>query len=79
MCIRDREISYIHAEAYPAGELKHGPLALVDADMPVISIAPNDQLLDKLKSNLKEVPAVCRQPEGTRCLAGDGQLPAGNG
>lgn len=52
-----KEISYIHAEAYPAGELKHGPLALVDADMPVISIAPNDRLLDKLKSNLKEVQA----------------------
>ena len=52
-----KEIYYIHAEAYPAGELKHGPLALVDADMPVISIAPNDQLLDKLKSNLKEVQA----------------------
>ena len=52
-----KEISYIHAEAYPAGELKHGPLALVDADMPVISVAPNDQLLDKLKSNLKEVQA----------------------
>jgi len=52
-----KEISYIHAEAYPAGELKHGPLALVDKDMPVISVAPNDQLLDKLKSNLKEVQA----------------------
>ena len=52
-----KEISYIHAEAYPAGELKHGPLALVDANMPVISIAPNDLLLDKLKSNLKEVQA----------------------
>jgi glutamine---fructose-6-phosphate transaminase (isomerizing) len=52
-----KEISYIHAEAYPAGELKHGPLALVDADMPVISVAPNDQLLDKLKSNLREVQA----------------------
>ena len=52
-----KEISYIHAEAYPAGELKHGPLALVDAAMPVISVAPNDQLLDKLKSNLKEVQA----------------------
>jgi len=52
-----KEISYIHAEAYPAGELKHGPLALVDEDMPVISIAPNDALLDKLKSNLKEVAA----------------------
>ncbi len=52
-----KEISYIHAEAYPAGELKHGPLALVDSDMPVISVAPNDQLLDKLKSNLREVQA----------------------
>ena len=52
-----KEISYIHAEAYPAGELKHGPLALVDANMPVISVAPNDQLIDKLKSNLKEVQA----------------------
>ena len=52
-----KEISYIHAEAYPAGELKHGPLALVDANMPVISIAPNDLLLDKLKSNLREVQA----------------------
>jgi len=52
-----KEISYIHAEAYPAGELKHGPLALVDATMPVISIAPNDLLLDKLKSNLREVQA----------------------
>ena len=53
-----KEISYIHAEAYPAGELKHGPLALVDSDMPVIAVAPNDQLLDKLKSNLKEVQAL---------------------
>lgn len=52
-----KEISYIHAEAYPAGELKHGPLALVDTDMPVISVAPNDQLLEKLKSNLQEVKA----------------------
>ncbi|MDO8959593.1 MAG: glutamine--fructose-6-phosphate transaminase (isomerizing) [Rhodocyclaceae bacterium] len=52
-----KEISYIHAEAYPAGELKHGPLALVDRDMPVISVAPNDALLEKLKSNLKEVAA----------------------
>jgi len=52
-----KEISYIHAEAYPAGELKHGPLALVDKDMPVISVAPNDELLDKLKSNLREVQA----------------------
>ena len=52
-----KEISYIHAEAYPAGELKHGPLALVDSDMPVIAIAPNDALLEKLKSNLQEVRA----------------------
>jgi glucosamine--fructose-6-phosphate aminotransferase (isomerizing) len=52
-----KEISYIHAEAYPAGELKHGPLALVDKDMPVVAVAPNDALIDKLKSNLKEVQA----------------------
>ena len=52
-----KEISYIHAEAYPAGELKHGPLALVDAEMPVVAVAPNDDLLEKLKSNLQEVRA----------------------
>ena len=52
-----KEISYVHAEAYPAGELKHGPLALVDADMPVVVIAPNDALLEKLKSNMQEVSA----------------------
>jgi glucosamine--fructose-6-phosphate aminotransferase (isomerizing) len=52
-----KEISYIHAEAYAAGELKHGPLALVDAGMPVVAIAPRDALLDKLKSNLQEVRA----------------------
>ncbi|HED16537.1 MAG TPA: glutamine--fructose-6-phosphate transaminase (isomerizing) [Gammaproteobacteria bacterium] len=52
-----KEISYIHAEAYPAGELKHGPLALVDEDMPIISVAPNNELLEKLKSNLEEVRA----------------------
>jgi len=52
-----KEISYIHAEAYAAGELKHGPLALVDEDMPVIAVAPNDALLDKLKSNMEEVRA----------------------
>ncbi|WNK20244.1 glutamine--fructose-6-phosphate transaminase (isomerizing) [Halomonas piscis] len=52
-----KEISYIHAEGYPAGELKHGPLALVDSEMPVISVAPNDALLEKLKSNLQEVRA----------------------
>lgn len=52
-----KEISYIHAEAYPAGELKHGPLALVDDNMPVVAVAPNDELLEKLKSNLEEVHA----------------------
>jgi glucosamine--fructose-6-phosphate aminotransferase (isomerizing) len=52
-----KEISYIHAEAYPAGELKHGPLALIDADMPVVTVAPNNKLLDKLKSNIQEVSA----------------------
>ena len=52
-----KEISYIHAEAYAAGELKHGPLALVDEDMPVIAVAPDDDLLEKLKSNLQEVRA----------------------
>src|SRR5262249_60533602 len=52
-----KEISYIHGEAYPAGELKHGPLALVDSNMPVVAIAPNDALLEKLKSNLQEVRA----------------------
>jgi glucosamine--fructose-6-phosphate aminotransferase (isomerizing) len=52
-----KEISYIHAEAYPAGELKHGPLALVTSAMPVVTVAPNDSLLEKLKSNLQEVRA----------------------
>ena len=52
-----KEISYVHAEAYPAGELKHGPLALVDKDMPVVVIAPNDKLLEKVKSNMQEVKA----------------------
>lgn len=52
-----KEISYIHAESYAAGELKHGPLALVDSDMPVVAVAPNDELLEKLKSNLQEVQA----------------------
>jgi glucosamine--fructose-6-phosphate aminotransferase (isomerizing) len=52
-----KEISYIHAEAYAAGELKHGPLALVDEDMPVVAVAPDDELLEKLKSNLQEVRA----------------------
>ncbi len=52
-----KEISYIHAESYPAGELKHGPLALVDASMPVVAVAPNNELLEKLKSNLQEVRA----------------------
>lgn len=52
-----KEISYIHAESYPAGELKHGPLALVDSDMPIVAVAPNNELLEKLKSNLEEVQA----------------------
>jgi glucosamine--fructose-6-phosphate aminotransferase (isomerizing) len=52
-----KEISYIHAEGYPAGELKHGPLALVDAEVPIVAVAPNDELLDKLKGNLQEVRA----------------------
>ena len=52
-----KEISYIHAEGYPAGELKHGPLALVDDDMPVVAVAPGDDLIEKLKSNLEEVRA----------------------
>ena len=52
-----KEISYVHAEAYPAGELKHGPLALIDNKMPVIAVAPNNELLEKLKSNLQEVKA----------------------
>lgn len=55
--LKFKEISYIHAEAYPAGELKHGPLALVDDDMPVVTVAPNNELLEKLKSNLQEVRA----------------------
>ena len=52
-----KELSYIHAEAYPAGELKHGPLALVDETMPVVAVAPNDELIEKLRSNLSEVKA----------------------
>ena len=52
-----KELSYIHAEGYPAGELKHGPLALVDEDMPVVAVAPNNELLEKLRSNLQEVRA----------------------
>jgi glucosamine--fructose-6-phosphate aminotransferase (isomerizing) len=52
-----KEITYIHAEAYAAGELKHGPLALIDSEMPVVVVAPNDALIEKLKSNLHEVKA----------------------
>ncbi len=66
-----KEISYIHAEAYPAGELKHGPLALVDEDMPVITIAPNDQLIEKLKSNMQEV----RARGGELYVFADGDVP----
>jgi glucosamine--fructose-6-phosphate aminotransferase (isomerizing) len=72
-----KEISYIHAEAYAAGELKHGPLALVDKNMPVIAIAPKDALLEKLKSNLQEVRARGGElhvlaDQDTRMVAGDG-------
>ncbi|RKT62984.1 glutamine--fructose-6-phosphate transaminase [Azonexus fungiphilus] len=72
-----KEISYIHAEAYPAGELKHGPLALVDASMPVISVAPNDELLEKLKSNLQEVRA--RGGELYVFADADSEIPASEG
>ncbi len=72
-----KEISYIHAEAYPAGELKHGPLALVDKNMPVISIAPNDELLEKLKSNLQEVRA--RGGELYVFADGDSEIPESEG
>ena len=72
-----KEISYIHAEAYPAGELKHGPLALVDASMPVVAIAPNDSLLEKLKSNLQEVRA--RGGELYVVADLDSQVTAGDG
>jgi glucosamine--fructose-6-phosphate aminotransferase (isomerizing) len=68
-----KEISYIHAEAYPAGELKHGPLALIDSQMPVISVAPNNDLLEKLKSNLQEVHArggAVIRFRGCRCIHG---------
>lgn len=72
-----KEISYIHAEGYPAGELKHGPLALVDKTMPVIAIAPNDVLLEKLKSNLQEVRARGGElyvfaDQGSQVTEGDG-------
>ena len=72
-----KEISYIHAEAYPAGELKHGPLALVTSDMPVVTVAPNDTLLEKLKSNLNEVRArggvlYVLADADTRIESGDG-------
>ena len=70
-----KEISYIHAEAYPAGELKHGPLALVDGDMPVVTVAPNNELLEKLKSNLQEV----RARGGQLIVFADGATGFGNG
>ena len=72
-----KEISYIHAEAYPAGELKHGPLALVDRNMPVVVIAPNDALLEKLKSNMQEVRA--RGGELFVFTDSDTELAAGEG
>ena len=72
-----KEISYIHAEGYPAGELKHGPIALVDKNMPIVAVAPNDKLIDKLKSNLQEVKARGGQlyvfaDEGTNLKSEDG-------
>ena len=72
-----KEISYIHAEAYAAGELKHGPLALVTSAMPVVTVAPNDALLEKLKSNLQEVRArggvlYVLADAGTRIESGEG-------
>jgi glucosamine--fructose-6-phosphate aminotransferase (isomerizing) len=72
-----KEISYIHAEAYPAGELKHGPLALVTAEMPVVTVAPNDALLEKLKSNMQEVRArggelYVLTDSDTRIVSGEG-------
>ena len=72
-----KEISYIHAEAYPAGELKHGPLALVTADMPVVTVAPNDGLLQKLKSNMQEVRA--RGGELYVCADADTQIVSSEG
>jgi glucosamine--fructose-6-phosphate aminotransferase (isomerizing) len=72
-----KEITYIHAEAYPAGELKHGPLALVDDNMPVIAVAPNDSLLEKLKSNLQEVRA--RGGELYVFADADSEMVAGDG
>jgi glucosamine--fructose-6-phosphate aminotransferase (isomerizing) len=72
-----KEISYIHAEAYPAGELKHGPLALVTSAMPVVTVAPNDQLLEKLKSNMQEVRA--RGGELYVFADGDTQIDSGPG
>jgi glucosamine--fructose-6-phosphate aminotransferase (isomerizing) len=70
-----KEISYIHAEAYPAGELKHGPLALIDEDMPVVAVAPNNALLEKLKSNLEEV----RARGGQLVVFADTQVPMQEG
>ena len=72
-----KEISYIHAEAYPAGELKHGPLALVDREMPVVTVAPNDSLLEKLKSNMQEVRA--RGGELFVCADGDSKMDSAEG
>jgi glucosamine--fructose-6-phosphate aminotransferase (isomerizing) len=72
-----KEISYIHAEAYPAGELKHGPLALVTEQMPVVTVAPNDELLDKLKSNMQEVRA--RGGQLYVFADSDSQIAPGNG
>jgi len=72
-----KEISYIHAEAYPAGELKHGPLALVTEEMPVVTIAPNDPMIEKLKSNMQEVRA--RGGELYVFADGDSRITSGEG
>lgn len=72
-----KEITYIHAETYPAGELKYGPLALIDREMPVISVAPNDALLEKMKSNLQEVRA--REGELYVCAYADSAVTESDG
>src|SRR5690606_8123825 len=72
-----KEISYIHAEAYPAGELKHGPLALVTEAMPAVTIAPRDELLEKLKSNMQEVHAL--GGELSECADADTKIRSSDG
>jgi glucosamine--fructose-6-phosphate aminotransferase (isomerizing) len=72
-----KEISYIHAEAYAAAELKHGPLALVDEDMPVVTVAPNNELLEKLKSNLHG--GACARRRAVRIRRSDTGMESGEG